>query len=107
MSMFEQEHLVLRQRQLALRLRSAELRVTLATELGRVEPLLGWVDRARAAWNGWQQAAPLWRVLAAAGSVAAMLGLLRQPSRLRRLLVLGRRAAGLWALWRGWRAARS
>lgn len=104
--MFEQQHLTLRQRQLALRLRSAELRAALAAELGMALPLLGWADRARAAWTGWQRAASIGRVLAALAGVAIALGIVKQRERprLRRLVTLARRALTLWSLWQAWRA---
>jgi hypothetical protein len=104
--MFEQEHLALRQRQLALKLRSAELRASLAEQIRQVEPVLTLVDRALAVLRGvrqrWERAAPIWRVLTTALSAAATLGLLRRPARVLRVLSMLSRAAGLWTLFRGW-----
>jgi len=108
--MFEQEHLALRQRQLDLKLRSAELRASLAIQVSLAGPVLSLADRARSAWQGWRQrwdqAAPIWRVLSAALSAAVAIGMLRRRSRLMRVVGLMRRAAGLWALWQAWQASR-
>lgn len=81
----------LRQRQLALRLRSAELRAALAEDARALAPVLRWGDRGLQAWT-WLRAAPWAGRLALAG---ASLWLLRRPARALRLLGQG---LGWWRL---------
>lgn len=94
--MFHADEARLRQRQLALRLRSAELRAALHRDCRALQPVVDYAERGLKAW-GWLQGLPrLARLLPLAGLVL----LLRRPSRASRL-------AG-WALsgLRWWRLLR-
>lgn len=80
-----------RQRQLALRLRSAELRAALRRDMRALERPLHWVERGWSAW-AWLRGTP-WT-----GRVALVAGaglLLRRPARLLRWLGTG---LGWWRL---------
>ncbi|QPF75612.1 hypothetical protein G8A07_23640 [Roseateles sp. DAIF2] len=81
----------LRQRQLVLRLRSAELRAALRRDVQALERPLQWADRGWSAWR-WLRGTP-WtgRVALAAGGLV----LLRRPARLLRWVSAG---LGWWKL---------
>jgi YqjK-like protein len=89
-----------RQRQLELRLRSAELRAALHQDARALRTPLRWADRGLQVWD-WLRAVP-W-VGRLSMSAAALLLLRRRPGRLLRLAAqslswwrLGRRLAALW-----------
>lgn len=98
--MFSLAEARVRQRQLELRLRSAELRAALQQDGRALQTPLLWADRGLQAW-AWLRGVPWTGRLLASG--AALL-LLRRPSR---LLGLAARGFGWWrlgqrllALWR-------
>lgn len=89
-----------RQRQLELQLRSAELRAALHQDLQALRTPLRWADRGLQVWD-WLRAVPWLGRLSM--SAAALLLLRRRPGRLLRLAAkglgwwrLGRRLAALW-----------
>lgn len=88
----------LRQRQLELRLRSAELRRALHQDAQGLRPALDWAERGLRAAR-WLRGGPT--PLRLGGLLVALLAL-RRPGRLLRWASLG---LSLWRLLKGWRRA--
>ncbi len=75
--MFSAQQARVRERQLALRLRSAELRAAIVDDVQAFRPVLRWGERGLSAW-AWMQAMPVPLRLLPAVALAL---LLRRPAR--------------------------
>ena len=100
--MFDRQTLGLRERQLAIRLRNAELRAEIAQDLRPLQPALSLASTGWGLWRQWRawERSPAARLSTHLLSLAGVLLAGRARRRWMPWLRLLRRSLGLWQLWR-------